>query len=223
MVAIQAILTDIEGTTSSIRFVYDELFPYARARMQDYVQQHAAELSEQLDAVRLEAQEPDADAARVADILLQWMAEDRKATVLKDVQGKIWREGYLSGALQGHVYADAVSALQQWHAQGLELYVYSSGSIEAQKLIFGYSVAGDLTPLFNGYFDTTSGAKRDSASYQRIAQAMAVPAESILFLSDIVQELDAAREAGMQTCGLAREGGKLAGHQAVASFAAIKF
>jgi len=223
VVAIQAILTDIEGTTSSIRFVYDELFPYARARIQDYVQQHAAELSEQLDAVRLEAQEPTADVARVAEILLQWMAEDRKATVLKDVQGKIWREGYLSGALQGHVYADAVSALQQWHAQGLKLYVYSSGSIEAQKLIFGYSVAGDLTPLFNGYFDTTNGAKRDSASYQRIAQAMAVPAESILFLSDIVQELDAARIAGMQTCGLAREGGKLAGHQAVASFAAIKF
>lgn len=221
--AIQAILTDIEGTTSSIDFVYEVLFPYARERMQDYVQQQAAELSEQLEAVRLEAQEPEAEPARVAEILVQWMAEDRKATVLKDVQGKIWREGYLSGALQGHVYADAVSALQQWHAAGLQLYVYSSGSIEAQKLIFGYSVAGDLTPLFTDYFDTTSGAKRERESYLRIAEAIGLPAETILFLSDVVQELDAAKAAGMQTCGLAREGGALTGHQTVASFAEIEF
>ncbi len=220
--AVQAILTDIEGTTSSIGFVYDVLFPYARERMKDYVQQHAAELNEQLEAVRLEAQEPEAEPARVAEILVQWMAEDRKATVLKDVQGKIWREGYLSGALQGHVYADAVNALQQWHAMGLQLYVYSSGSIEAQKLIFGYSVAGDLTPLFTDYFDTTSGAKRERESYQRIAEAIAMPADSILFLSDVVQELDAARAAGMQTCGLAREGGVLGDHQTVASFAEVK-
>jgi len=221
-VAVQAILTDIEGTTSSISFVYDVLFPYARERMKDYVQQHAAELNEQLETVRLEAQEPEADPVRVAEILVQWMAEDRKATVLKDVQGKIWREGYLSGALQGHVYADAVNALQQWHAMGLQLYVYSSGSIEAQKLIFGYSVAGDLTSLFTDYFDTTSGAKRERESYQRIADAIAMPADSILFLSDIVQELDAAEAAGMQTCGLAREGGVLGDHQTVASFAEVK-
>lgn len=219
--AIQAVLTDIEGTTSSISFVYEALFPYARERMPEYVQQHAAELGEQLAAVRAEAQEPDADAARVAEILLQWMHEDRKATVLKDLQGKIWREGYLSGALQGHVYADAVSALQQWQAQGLALYVYSSGSIEAQKLIFGHSVAGDLTPLFSGYFDTTSGPKRERASYQGIAESIGKPAASILFLSDVVQELDAARAAGMHTCGLAREGGVLQGHPTVASFAEI--
>jgi len=112
--------------------------------------------------------------------------------------------------------------LQQWHAMGLQLYVYSSGSIEAQKLIFGYSVAGDLTSLFTDYFDTTSGAKRERESYQRIAEAIAMPADSILFLSDVVQELDAASAAGMQTCGLAREGGVLGDHQTVASFAEVK-
>ncbi|MOA28815.1 Enolase-phosphatase E1 [compost metagenome] len=134
----------------------------------------------------------------------------------------VWEQGYRAGQLKGHVYPDAVEALRQWHAAGYELYVYSSGSIQAQQLIFGCSEAGDLTPLFSGYFDTTSGGKREAESYARIAAAIGRPAGEILFLSDVVQELDAARAAGMATCGLARDGGELGGHLTVASFAAIE-
>src|SRR5690606_38170571 len=126
-----------------------------------------------------------------------------------------------SGEIKGHVYPDAVEALQRWQQEGYRLYVYSSGSIQAQRLIFGYSEAGDLTPLFSGYFDTTSGGKREAASYQRIAADIGLPAQEILFLSDIVQELDAAQQAGMQTWGLTRDGGSLAPHRHLASFAAI--
>ncbi len=220
---IKAILTDIEGTTSAVSFVFDVLFPYAARHLPDFVRQHAAEpaVAAQLDAARAEAGEPGADVERVIDILLGWIAEDRKATPLKALQGMVWEQGYRAGQLKGHVYPDAVEALKRWQEEGYRLYVYSSGSIQAQKLIFGCSDAGDLSPLFSGYFDTTSGPKREAASYGRIAEAIGLAAEDILFLSDVVQELDAAREAGMATCGLAREGGELAGHPTVASFAVI--
>ena len=222
--SIKAILTDIEGTTSAVSFVFDVLFPYATRHLPDFIRQHAAraDVAEQLDAVRRDSAEPDADVERVIDILLGWIAEDRKATPLKALQGMVWEQGYQAGQLKGHVYPDAVQALQDWHRQGLQLYVYSSGSIQAQKLIFGCSEAGDLSVLFNGYFDTTSGPKREAQSYQRITQAMGLRAGEILFLSDIVQELDAAQEAGMKTCGLAREGGELAGHVTVESFEHIE-
>lgn len=218
---VKAVLTDIEGTTSSVSFVFETLFPYARERMHEFVVSHADELNEQISAVRAEIGEADASLDRVVKVLLQWMDEDRKATVLKDIQGRIWREGYLDGSLQGHVYPDAVVSMQRWYASGLRLYVYSSGSVDAQKLIFGYSVAGDLTPMFDGYFDTKVGGKREMESYLKIADEIGVAAEHILFLSDVVQELDAAREAGMQTYGLAREGGELAGHPTAASFSDI--
>lgn len=221
---IKAILTDIEGTTSAVSFVFDVLFPYAREHLPGFVREHAGEpaVAAQLDAVRAESGEAQADVERVVAILLEWIATDRKATPLKALQGMVWEQGYRAGQLKGHVYPDAVDALRQWHAAGYGLYVYSSGSIQAQKLIFGCSEAGDLTPLFSGYFDTTSGGKREAESYARIAAAIGRPAGEILFLSDIVQELDAARSAGMATCGLAREGGKLTGHTTVASFAAIE-
>lgn len=221
---IKAILTDIEGTTSSVRFVYDVLFPYAKTHLPQFVRERIAELAvaAQLEAVRVESGEEGADVERVIEILLGWIAEDRKATSLKVLQGMVWEQGYRSGEIKGHVYADAVQALRYWQAVGYALYVYSSGSIQAQKLLFGYSEVGDLTPLFSGYFDTTSGPKREAASYARIAEAIGYPAGEILFLSDVVQELDAARESGLCTCGLAREGGELAGHPTVASFAAIE-
>jgi enolase-phosphatase E1 len=174
-----------------------------------------------LDSVREDSAEPEADTKRVIDILLQWIADDRKATPLKALQGMIWQQGYANGQLKGHVYPDAVEALKRWNQQGYALYVYSSGSIQAQKLIFGCSEAGDLSPLFSGYFDTTSGPKREVGSYQRIAEAIGLPADAIVFLSDVVEELDAAQQAGMQTIGLVREGGELAGHECVASFALI--
>jgi len=220
---IKAILTDIEGTTSAVSFVFNVLFPYAAQHLPDFVRQQAQrpDVAEQLAAVRADSGETNADVERVIEILLGWIAEDRKATPLKALQGMVWEQGYQAGQLKGHVYPDAVEALQQWHAQGYRLFVYSSGSIQAQKLIFGCSEAGDLSPLFSGYFDTTSGPKRDAQSYQRITQAIGVEAAQIVFLSDIVEELDAARQAGMATCGLARAGGELAGHLTVDSFARI--
>lgn len=221
--AIKAILTDIEGTTSAVSFVFEVLFPYAARHLPDFVREHADEpaVALQLQAVREASGEGDADVPRVIEILLEWIAEDRKATPLKALQGMIWAQGYRAGQLKGHVYPDAVEALKRWKAAGYGLYVYSSGSIQAQQLIFGCSEAGDLTPLFSGYFDTTTGPKREAASYARIADAIGCAAGELLFLSDIVEELDAARQAGLQTLGLAREGGDLPGHRTVASFAQI--
>ncbi|WP_024696724.1 acireductone synthase [Pseudomonas avellanae] len=220
---IKAILTDIEGTTSAVSFVFDVLFPFARAHLPDFVRQHAEQpqVAAQLQAVRTQSAEPDADVERVIAILLEWIAEDRKATPLKALQGMVWEQGYNTGQLKGHVYPDAVDALKHWHQQGYRLFVYSSGSIQAQQLIFGCSEAGDLSSLFSGYFDTTSGPKREAQSYQTIANATGFAAEEILFLSDIVEELDAAKAAGMPTCGLARDCGVLAGHRYVDSFTLI--
>ena len=222
--SIKAILTDIEGTTSAVSFVFDVLFPYAAKHLPDFVRQNAsrADVAEQLDAVRRESNEAQADVERVVEILLSWIAEDRKATPLKALQGMVWAQGYQAGQLKGHVYPDAVEALQRWHAAGYQLFVYSSGSIQAQKLIFGCSEAGDLTPLFSGYFDTTSGPKREAQSYRNIQRAVGVEADEILFLSDIVEELDAAQSAGLKTCGLAREGGELGSHITVDIFTGIE-
>jgi enolase-phosphatase E1 len=221
---VKAILTDIEGTTSAVSFVFDVLFPYAREHLPDFVRNRATEpaVAEQIEAVRGESGEPDANIERIVEILLGWMADDRKATPLKALQGMVWADGYRAGQLKGHVYADAVNSLRRWHDQGYALYVYSSGSVQAQKLIFGCAEVGDLTPLFSGYFDTGSGPKREPNSYVRIAGSIGLPPDEILFLSDVVEELDAAQQAGMHTCGLVREGGELAGHPAVASFDAIE-
>jgi len=220
---IRAILTDIEGTTSSLSFVYDVLFPYAFEHLPQFVIEHADEpaVAAQLKAVRAASGEGGADLIRVIEILLEWMAEDRKATPLKALQGMVWEQGYRSGQLRGHIYPDALDALRRWQRDGYALYVYSSGSVQAQQLLFGCSEAGDLRPLFSGYFDTGSGSKREADSYRNIAEAIGLPAEQILFLSDVVQELDAAQLAGMRTIGLARDGGRLEGHETVASFAVI--
>jgi len=219
---LKAIVTDIEGTTSSIDFVHQTLFPYAKAHMADFLARNAQqpEVAEQLAAIAVEVGKP-LDAAAANAVLQDWMAEDRKATPLKALQGMIWAEGYASGELQGHVYADTPVALKAWRAQGLKLYVYSSGSVPAQKLIFGHTAYGDLTPLFSGYFDTRMGAKREVASYQRIAEELALPPAQILFLSDIGEELDAARAAGMHTAQLLRDSKAkpFAAHTSHASFA----
>lgn len=222
---IKAVLTDIEGTTSAVSFVYDVLFPYARKALPGFIEAHQArpDVAKHLAAVRTEAGEPCASVSRIGDILLGWMAEDRKATALKALQGMVWQQGYEAGELKGHVYPDAVTALRHWHDQGYALYVYSSGSIQAQKLIFGCSEAGDLTGLFSGYFDTTSGPKREATSYERIAGAIGLPAHQVVFLSDVVQELDAAGQAGMQTCGIARDNPMNAQHTVVSSFSEIGF
>lgn len=206
---IRAILTDIEGTTSSLSFVKDVLFPYSRARIADYVHAHAAEpaVRAQLEEVRRLAGATLTEDGVIAQ-LVQWIDEDRKITPLKALQGMIWEDGYRRGDFQGHMYEDAVRKLRAWQAQGLKLYVFSSGSVLAQKLLFGHTAFGDLMPLFSGYFDTTVGNKREAAAYRTIAAQIGLPTADILFLSDIREELDAAREAGMPTCWLVRDGAR---------------
>ncbi len=220
---IKAIVTDIEGTTSSLSFVKDVLFPYSRDRLAEFLHTHAAEpaVRAQLDEVRRLAGDDMDDPSIVAQ-LLRWIEEDRKVTPLKALQGMIWEEGYRQGHFKGHVYEDAARQLRSWHARGLRLYVYSSGSVQAQKLLFAHSDFGDLTPLFAGYFDTRIGGKRDAESYRRIAGDLALPPGEILFLSDIVEELDAARAAGLRTRQISRDGVAPAGdHGACRNFDAI--
>jgi enolase-phosphatase E1 len=206
MSGVRAVLTDIEGTTSSISFVKDVLFPFAKRNLEAFVTAHAHEprVRECLDGARALAGNPGLSDADTVALLRQWIDEDKKATPLKSIQGLIWEQAYTSGEVQGHVYPDAVDGLRAWHARGLRLYVYSSGSIAAQKLIFGHTAWGDLTPLFSGYFDTTTGPKVESPSYAKIAQAIGLPPEQVLFLSDSVAELNAARSAGMRTACLDR-------------------
>lgn len=222
----RAILTDIEGTTSSISFVHDVLFPYARAHIGPFLREHRHEpqVVEQVDAVCELACEPLDDEAIIAR-LQQWIDDDRKATPLKALQGMVWKAGYQNGDFQGHIYEDAVRNLRAWHASGIRLYVFSSGSVAAQKLLFGHTAWGDLTPLFSGYFDTTTGTKKNPLAYTAIAGTIDAPAREILFLSDIVDELDAARETGMETTLLVREDNLAkdnSGHPRAASFDEVR-
>ena len=193
------ILTDIEGTTSSISFVKDVLFPYARRALPGFVaaRGHEAEVRVWLDTVAGETGAAD-DAAIVAT-LQAWIDADRKHTALKALQGMIWADGYRDADFTAHIYPDAAEALRRWHAAGERMAVYSSGSVPAQKLFFGHSDAGDLTGLFSAWFDTEIGGKREASSYTRIAEALQVAPAELLFLSDVVAELDAAREAGLGT------------------------
>jgi len=206
MSEVRAIVTDIEGTTSSIRFVKDVLFPYARKRLPAFVETHGdrPEVRHWLHEAAKEAGFVEARRQEVVEQLLRWIDEDRKSTALKALQGLIWQQGYEAGDYRAHVYPDVPARLRAWRGAGLRLYVYSSGSVPAQKLFFGYSEAGDLTPLFDGYFDTETGPKREPASYQRIAQAIGEPPRHLLFLSDVPEELDAAQAAGFRTAWLLR-------------------
>lgn len=217
---IKAIITDIEGTTSSLSFVKDVLFPYARERMADFVHSHAhyREVRVLLDEVK-DIANINTDN-QVIEQLIRWLDEDKKITPLKALQGMIWQDGYQRGDFTGHVYEDAVRNLRQWHAASKRLYVFSSGSVHAQKLLFAHTEYGDLTPLFSGYFDTTVGSKRAAVSYQKITQIMGVAPHEVLFLSDIKEELDAAQQVGMQTAWLVREGSldTAAEHRQVADF-----
>jgi enolase-phosphatase E1 len=223
----RVVLTDIEGTTSSIRFVKDVLFPFARARLPAFVRAHGsrADVRQLLDDAAREAGLVDASDDAVVALLQRWIDEDRKATPLKALQALIWLDGYAQQDFVAHIYPDAVAGLRRWHAAGIPIHVYSSGSVPAQKLYFGHTEVGDLTALFSGYFDTSSGAKREVESYERIARAIGVPAADILFLSDIDAELDAAHAAGMATAWLRRDGGEPPHqrHRAVSSFDELGF
>jgi enolase-phosphatase E1 len=207
---IKYILTDIEGTTSSISFVADELFPYFRKNIHvlkslidnETVKQAYEEtilLSQELENKTISSDD------EIIDTLYRWSMEDKKYTPLKAVQGILWENGYKSGELKGHVYPEVKDQLEKWSKQNIQLGVFSSGSIAAQKLIFGYSVSGDLTPYFSNYFDTKTGTKRDVQTYSKIAEILSLNPTEILFLSDIYEELEAADLAGFQTIQLVRE------------------
>ena len=179
----------------------DELFPFARSRLPGVVAQGRSDPAVGTLLAQIRAEYPD---RAELDVLRRWMDADAKATPLKTLQGLIWAEGYASGAIRGRLYDDVAPALRRWHTAGWRLYVYSSGSVASQRLLFGHSEAGDLVPLFSGFFDTAIGQKRDCESYARIAARCALPPQAMLFLSDVEAELDAAAQAGMRVCQLVR-------------------
>ena len=207
------ILLDIEGTTTPIAFVVGHLFPYARTHLPLYLEQQGGTPECRRAVSRLHA-EYEADRAR-GELLPDWsprgyldwlMDRDRKSPALKDLQGRVWEEGYRNGTLVGEVFDDVPLALRRWHEAGVAVGIYSSGSVRAQQWLFRRSTAGDLTPYLSWHFDTAVGAKRDPASYTRIAEDVNVAPDEILFVSDVAVELDAARSAGLRTVLIIRPG-----------------
>ncbi len=213
---IRAILLDIEGTTTPVDFVYNTLFPFSVACAEQFLAQHYQDVEVAADVEALRQQRAaeaqgianpppwrgDSRAARIASAAayFRWLVEhDRKLTALKSLQGKIWEAGYRSGELHGAVYPDVPPAFARWRQQGRSISIFSSGSVLAQKLLFRHSTSGDLTPFIASYFDTATGPKQNAQSYSRIADSLRAQAQAIVFISDTVRELDAAREAGLQT------------------------
>jgi enolase-phosphatase E1 len=200
-----AVVIDIEGTVGSIRFVKDVLFPFARSRLRPFVLAHRTrpDVARELEAIQADTGVADIDGQ--VEQLERWSDLDRKVTPLKALQGMIWAGGYASGELVAHLYDDAIAALKRWADAGLPVYVYSSGSIAAQRLYFAHTSGGDLTAGLAGHFDTTTGPKQDAESYRRIASAIGRLPTDLLFLSDVAAELEAAGAAGFQAVQVRRE------------------
>lgn len=220
------ILTDIEGTTTSVAFVYEVLFPYFKQHVADYLNSpeaaEAAPWVQHVQQTMLEESGVEGNLAEITQQLLDWSHADRKHPALKGIQGLVWRRAYQKGEITGHIYPDVPPALERWKAAGIGLGIYSSGSVEAQRLLFGFSDFGDLTPYFSHYFDTQVGHKREPESYRNIAATLQLPAGEILFLSDIEAELDAAAETGMNTIQVIRPGTQVGkNHRTAADFAEI--
>ena len=209
---VDAIITDIEGTTTSLSFVKDTLFPYAKQHLKSFVEKNAENpdvkqcLMQVAETLELENNMKDVDLAQSISVLLSWIDQDRKHTALKTLQGFIWKEGYDSGEIQGHIYKDVPLFFKHLNERSVDLYVYSSGSVAAQVLLFRHTEYGDMTPFIKGYFDTTTGPKKVAASYAKIIDKIKTLPEHTLFVSDVQEELDAAGEAGLQTMQLLREG-----------------
>lgn len=223
-----ALLLDIEGTTTPISFVKDILFPYIKEHLEDYLSAHWEEDECKQDVHLLKKQiEEDMKQNRacpvhtvdqtvhtdeekaireVVDNVLWQMAADRKSTALKQLQGHMWRSAYTSGRIKGQVYEDVIPAIRRWRSQGLKVYIYSSGSVEAQKLLFEYSIEGDVLDVFDGHFDTNIGAKVDSKSYKSIAERIGCGSEDITFLTDVTREAKAAEDAGVNVVVVVRPG-----------------
>ncbi|MGL4474826.1 MAG: acireductone synthase [Shewanella sp.] len=204
---IRAIIVDTAGTTTDLDFIHNTLFPYSAKMLPEFIQQHQNDFLVDfcLSDVRDIALEPEADLARVIAILQQWVGEDRKATPLKTLQGMIWKQGYAKGEFKGHIYPDFIEAIKRYQQQNLRIYSFSSGSAEAQSMLFGHSDGGDLNPLFNGHFDTRTGSKLDKQAYQNIINTISLTSKQILFVSDNLDELKAAASAGMKVCQMVRE------------------
>lgn len=232
----RGILLDIEGTTTPIDFVYKMLFPFASVHVEEFLTDHIHdnEIRSLVDELRQhhhrDAQsdvglhtwcdETSAERVHSAAFYVQWLMErDSKVTPLKTLQGKIWEAGYRDGELRGAVYPDVAPALARWRTQGRRLGIFSSGSVLAQKLLFAYSTAGDLTALLDGFFDTTVGPKREVGSYRLIAAGLGLAASEVLFLSDVTAELDFAKASGMQTGLVLRPGAPM---QATSSHVTIR-
>lgn len=225
---VRVVLLDIEGTTTSVSFVYDVLFPFARPRLREFLsgpdgahdrralaEEHAQERD---GAPPWKGRAPE-DVEAAAAYAAWLMDRDRKSTALKSLQGRIWEAGYASGALRSHLYPDVRPALERWHAEGRRIAIFSSGSVLAQRLLFAHTPDGDLTPLIGGFFDTATGPKREPESYGRIASALSVDPSSVLLVSDVAEELDAARSAGFRTALCVREGAPAAkDHPVVRTF-----
>jgi len=226
---IRAVVLDIEGTTSATDFVVSTLFPYARARYEQYLAATGAEphTQELLDEFRLELGEPGADVRRIVDALVAWTDADAKVGALKALQGRIWEQGYADGALTAPFFPDVVPAVREWRRAGLAIAVYSSGSVDAQRLFFANSCDGNQLDLVDAFFDTrNAGPKQQVGSYEAIAAALGVTPDELLFLSDSTDELDAARAAGCETVLVQRPGEPRAGaptraHRTVTTFAAL--
>lgn len=214
---ISVVLLDIEGTTTPIDFVYEVLFPYARARVAEFLSSHRSEVAEDIEELQRENAEdvarglnpPAIKSDKVEELAtyVHWlMDQDRKTTALKSLQGKIWEAGYLAGELHSQVFEDVPRAFKRWQEQGRRICIYSSGSVLAQKLLFANTEGGDLTPFISGYFDTNIGPKKDAGSYHRIAGAFELKPPTIVFVSDVTAELEAAASAGLETLLCVRPG-----------------
>ncbi len=218
------ILMDIEGTTTSISFVHDILFPYSKERIPAFINSHQndPEILTIFEEVKLTVNNEQnhlPNNQQIINQLIEWINVDRKHPALKKLQGLIWNEGYSSGEIKGHVYQEVPAVLEKWKNKNITLGIYSSGSIKAQKDLFGFSLFGNLNKFISNNFDTTIGHKREIASYQKISQQLSIPSKDILFLSDISEELDAAKTAGFQTVQLVRIGTvPNTGHAQVKSF-----
>jgi enolase-phosphatase E1 len=224
----RGLLFDIEGTTTDLAFVQGVLFPYSRAHLPSYVRAHAGDpevrlaVESVLETARIEGQAP-RDLEDAIAVLQRWTQADRKHGALKALQGLVWRAGYEGGVLLAHVFDDVPPCLRRWRDRGLILAIFSSGSVLAQRLLFAHTTFGDLTGLFDHYFDTTTGAKNEPASYRAIASGVGLAAAQMAFFSDAPAELDAAREAGMRTLQVLRPGVRPAtGHVQVADFVAAE-
>ena len=214
---LRGILLDIEGTTTPIAFVHDVLFPFARARVKEFLKANSKAEPVVRDIAMLRAEhrtESDAPALTessdsIIDYIYWLMDRDRKSTGLKSLQGKIWEQGYRDGELRAEVFPDVPPAMRRWRAANLRVAIFSSGSVLAQQLLFAHTNAGDLTALIDEYFDTTTGPKTDAESFRRIAAQLELKASEILFISDVMAELDAADEAGMKSVLCMRPGNQV--------------